>query len=318
MSFVKCIYSLIFENGPFVVVVYMIQLVIITIGWVVSVSFTYMLLKHGSKENRQPNNVKRRKKVQYFHSMLIFTTMLLAIHSYPSFIVELLYIHVNIPNSSIEYSSVCSNLNLENIWYVMYFIGAIMGCIANLLTIAVYYFRLILILDGSIYQISQNKHNVFVGLLICCGICITIGLTLLVLEQIELLQIFVALFLLLYFILIFHLCFLLKHQLLLLIKMFENTENIGDDSNHNKSAGLVTFTKRLTILVYVTMISTVAYFIVVALFAAFVDRVLWGQLIIATLGPLDGVINRACMALQFYFFDGIYNKTCKKCEKFTL
>ena len=74
--------------------------------------------------------------------------------------------------------------------------------------------------------------------------------------------------------------------------------------------------KRLTILTYSTLISTLISVIMIMLVNFIIDNIRTGNMVLVVFIVFDVSINFACLSLQFSFADNIYNVLCRRCEKY--
>lgn len=199
----------------------------------------------------------------------------------------------------------------------------------NLILIA-YFYRLIIIFGGSMYEISKCKINTFIILMV---IFIIIGIAQIyfaVIWATGILLTMRSLFLLFSFIISFYLvCNLKKQGRQLRNQAIATNLNVNNTINNNnkmsaKGRQIVQMFARLVLLAYVCIFSTLLVVVIgIVLYSILANTTnpKYGyirDLIFWNLVFIDIIINNICIALQYpgnRGFDIIYKYTCKPCEK---
>ena len=271
MSVIDCFVALLFINDVLTTIFIIIWAILVVTGWTTSLTFTFQLCKEsytsnksacGCRKNRSSSNSNRtfqddadptKVSKHQFDFVMIVTVLMLSTSLTTYFIWKVFDIHNQFPSSrtfdATSSDEACSNVNLDDISAVMWPIVAFIGALSYLMIVNVYYFRLLIIFQNSIFEISKCKQTSFKVLCLFCAVIAIIGI---ILQSIFNLTRIMALcgliFGLIYFFESNYLCYVLRKKLLELINMLyippappkspslqSSATSDSSNNNHNSS-----------------------------------------------------------------------------------
>ena len=335
-----CWINLFVKVDTFSGVCIIVALWLLVLMFVMATTLTYKLACHS-------DNAKKNKK--YLISLIIAP--------YWAFIAlslfytkQVFWIHAVYPDSNINYSKMCPNINLIHSYYSVNTYFVVSCSFAYVSLINVYFQRFLGLFKNSLFKIAKIDHilvciyffiNLATGIFafvwlitVRTGHESAVMVTSLAIATVQLTYLFEA----------YRICHALKSKLISLMKLVESTKirsfnsvNIGNKTSANnatensgteKSSSdnyidtlseqtieIFSQTKRLTILSYATFISTFLCTIGNVLLSVIVIIPRVTSMSILIIAVLDGFINTLCVILQFPFTNKIYNNLCGLCVK---
>ena len=311
----------------------------IMIGWTVvvclstlsaSLSIRFVVSMYRNKYQGCENQDQKR-----FFLLAMWTSVAIACAQFGTLPGSLFWMNQFHPNPSINYETDlnCGKLGFyETIQTVFAPTSGISNDISYISILTVYYTRLVLIFQGSFFELSKNKQLLFRVLIISMIIASIIRISTMFLHQHIGGYIHVHLwniYLIFYILISLYILICMKQQFNKLIEYFiKNNDNYNNNNNnnseHTKLLHIRLLMRRFTILAQWCLSSTM----IVALFSTLVHQIfayylindskdtLWIDLMYWQLYFVDQCTNNICLSLQFDFGwnNTVYNMICKKCE----
>ena len=312
--------------------------------WLISSVFVGCLLFHPSASRNDTDTTKTKHK-RIFNCLTIVTIIESCIQSsfYLSFIIY--DFHAYYPSKRFDYNnSYCDSYNF--VTDSAYTLGAVWGflfVLQYILLINVYYYRLIIIFKGSIFELSKRQKDWFK---LCCAfyllncLCCILGA---IFAQLEGTYLFVSVLpmLICYISESIYLFYLLKCKLIALIETqiemrksrkavsvwIDNNEkkvtipNNGDNVQSPSSRmtlqvrSLFDVLKKYTILMVISLGFTILLcLILMPVTELFVERSKIADCIHITFVLFDAIANLFCIMVQFPIFDAVFKVCCSKCD----
>ena len=278
------------------------------------------------EENNQTSNVRKKEIPQrrkQFNILMIITVFLFGLISVPNAFVCLFAAHLYYPVATVDYATLCNNgyFYLLTDRYALFCFAIFDLC--YVLVLAVYFFRLVLVLHGSMFEMETfNKYISYVSWVIMVVLCVikyiafyyyNYGLTWVCWLFFTVIFMFQSIYLLRLF----------RKKLLGVARLGVGNHAAGGCQSTGTTIAIFGVVRRCTILAYCGFCTTML--VIVYLFADVVvdikghnniinQRIL---LIYSTLLVVDNCINILCISLQFEYKLNkfMYNSICLKIEQ---
>ena len=322
----KCIWSLITINDPISYIALPIWFLLLLTLWLVSIIFIFFLIKTPQKQ------VKTNKKK--FDGLMICASILSSITFTLLSIMKLLEIHLKFPLKSVDYTNIsyCGDITQENnnnivksMFETIIMMCTILAPLSWLMTINVYYYRLILTFNGSSFALNKC-HTIYFG----CMIILSLFLVAVSVasRSTSMTVLFGIFFVLLYVVTCIVLCVMLRQRLIGMADFQissmvnknsnsnSNSKNKGNGSGSGKGTECILYhlLERFSILAYWTIIATLIYIMIVIIDNFIIGQTTLLQFIEFIFALLNAINDVVCMACQFNFANIIY---CNICQKFS-
>ena len=301
--------------------------------WISTVTFIYSFCrKHGFECKQNSSRITDRT---LFDILTISVITIISIASITLTIMGLFYVHFVHPHSNIDYENICSKYNIKfwDIWWFVWPFGSFINNFGYVLLLYTYYYRLILIFKGSLFEISKNTKIlliIFITITFLIDICIIVSM---ILKDLDYAATFWLIFLISYSITSLYLCYILKTQFTLLLK-FSTTSKLGNNMNSNininsnstrtrKMEEIKSTMKRFTILIYFAICVTFWNFLFYLIFFVFFHKIdvfnnsNLALLLFFFVLLIDSNVNIISICSQFQFYSIYYNLICKRFEDCT-
>lgn len=294
-----------------------IMILLVSIAWISAFTFIYCLMKHQASSNVAKTEKKK------FDCLMIVTVLFLSISGTLLFVTVVIQVHFRWPARAADDNTPCNNVDFAYEYWLLTFSFAIIGSVSYILIVSVYYYRLFLTFSNTLYEISQKRKHIFKFALFLCIICCITAVIDGIFQIAQKALLFMSFLLVIYVIESLRLCYILKSQLMLLIKSFDQNSNNSNNTNVNHQSAKMasqffSIMKRFTILTYFSTVSTACLIVLMMVnVALFPDSKVF-HLIGTMFAMIDMNIGITCVAVQFTFGDCIYNKICKHFEKLNI
>ena len=337
MTAISCLYELFVVSSTEIQIFTVLYILLSISSWIFAPHFLYLQYKyecnpkHKRRSTTSQDSVAsiihlcgnlsitctNRHQMNTFHVLMAVTVFLTAAATITLAIMGLQYVHIIYPDERIDYSHICDkhDFSFYEIWHFIFPFGSFLIDITYVLLLVIYYLRLIIIFQGSLYEIPNSKKYIFVISIIvtliamCCVVLF------------EIIDIFRAaatsymIFLIFYTITAFHLCYVLKRQFGYLINPC-----LKNESQKCKALRFVKIMKKFTILICVALFFT--------LFNFFFYFIWFGILYNFAFDPnnngvflawflsllIDNNVNILCIGAQFEYNSFFYHLCCQKYE----
>ena len=268
-------------------------------------------------------NTRKRRKIKFLISCIVITLFdaltLPLIFIYRVFENEKLLFDQN--ENGFVYNSIKSchddlNISIETLVPKLWVVQSSFVSFCHVSIVVLYYYRLVSILEGSLYQINNTQSNIFKVGFVSFPICGVSGaIVVRVLGHPLIGAVMIVLALIIYVSLVVYLMITLRKQLFLLVN--------GIRGKNRSASSIWTLMKRFTVL---TIVSCSVSFPLPILFAIsnIIIRLIDGDYsgtnhIITSMGWMIMYNNDIlCIILQFSCYDQIYNCLCSKCQQLSL
>lgn len=273
---------------------------------IVSIRFIYLIIK------KQPKLAKNGKK--RLNALMIATSLTISIGTIALFFMKLYTLHTNYPIPDYDYSRLNDcNMTKVSLWSETLFqIVNLMILNGLILTIVVYYYRLILIFEGSFLRLSsKQRYIVYFVIVEICITNMTCFIITLLFGRSNIVKMLGFISFLIYILTSIYLCYLLRKQMLLLIEQLNNAQHC------QKALYFYNIMKKFTILTYFSVLSTVFTF-TLSMILEITGYSIITKYIQALMVIIDTNTTLICMVIQFSFGDVIYNPICKRFEKISM
>ena len=319
MSVFTCIAKVYDILDPATTRVLIILSVISVCCWLASIRFCFIL------RNAMTKDLSKSKK--RFFILMIGTCFYISIAT-SLFVTVIAFITQFFnPSSDVDYDTLCGKNGAFYIYYSQYLDWWIDGSIntSYICVLIVYYCRLQVIFEGSIYSISSRQSMIFKILIILAFLMLVGVMIFQFLGEFTIFPRFWVTFLIFYFFTACFIAFVLRQQFGKLYATAVKFANIG--RNNKKTTVTTTIDAQLKMMIKFTVLTCFSLAITLNLFILSV--ILWNYLIFAvedtltvclvyfTLNYIDMFISLFCLSLQYdYGYNGkIYSICCKRYEK---
>ena len=304
----RCWINLFVQVDGFTLICIVTTLFLLALILTTAVTLTYKMVT---------NTVTKKRDKKYIVSLVI-TPYCAFIALFMLLIQLIFYVHDIFPYSNVNYSKICPNINFKHVYVAInpYFVLSCSFGYASFIN--AYFQRLSIIFDESMFSVEKIHYvlfYVYLAINFIVAICSFIWLVFVQFST-TISPISVSIFQLTYLLETYHICHVLKAKLISFIKLIQITTYNNDKSLGKETIEMVASTKRLTILSYVTLISTLVATISNIILAILVKNARITTILLLLFAALDAFINTCCVVLQFPFTNAIYYKTCKFCTKF--
>ena len=330
----ECFWSVTVVNHVLVLVWLVFWIVIIVIDATVSLRFIAQLLELGTHNNNDKNSHSRRrqhmraaskKSRNKFNCLICFTVFTLVVSMVGYLIMQLFRAYYR-ANDEIQDNDECKDgIKLtESSFDDTYFftIVALEFATSYLSILSCYYYRLLLIFEGSVFALPKHKKIKFFVSITSAILSIILARILTVFPDLKLASnIFGRCFVVFFIFASAYLCVCLKNQFKLLLNHANTPANNSDEFRNKRMKFYVTM-RRLTIVAYFSLFTTLSALVISlvaeAMFIYFGNGENVTTVVIqGSLFLLDWTVNLICIMIQFAHFpiSIVYDKICKKLEK---
>ena len=169
MSVIDCIIDLLIATP----IESKVLVILLAICCIIAVSISIWFIISLLKTQASTNLIKTSKR--RFDTLMITTVCILSIAIHIFFFVKIIQIHFQYPFTNINYNNICIGINLDKLYFKVYCIFVSFVSLGYILSLSVYYYRLILTFDQTVCQLSETKKRILKILMVLC-IIITINI----------------------------------------------------------------------------------------------------------------------------------------------
>ena len=329
-----CFWSIVASNdGTLALVWFGFWIMIIAVCIVVAIQFILQLVGADNNRSRHAANKQKRKRFD----CLIVVTIFIVLYSMIVYFIYGLFRVYYCAYDKMNETNDCKNgigMNQDTFYYhysLNFLFFAFAGSYVSILMC--YYWRLLLIFDASIFELTQKKKVIFY-----VSISATISFILLAriwafIPDLEFLSdIFAPMFIVCFIFSATYLCICFQQQFKLLLKdltangSIETTTNNSNNNNNNyndsKRIRFYITMRRLTIVTYFSLVTSLIAFVASAIVDIIFELLGNGHttasiIVQVSMYLLDFNVNLYCIMIQFpnYAVSIVYDKICSKLEK---
>lgn len=318
-GFFHCLGQLLTVSNTERIILFATCLCFSIVCWVISAKFVcHLIWKFRTVGATKNPNVNKYGK--FFHGGIAITTLNISFASLIASIMTVFYFAFWFPlhDNNVNYNNICKTPDFSTLYlHILNPIAAFIININYILILIIYYFRLVLLFKGSMFEISK-KQKIFFKICIFCVLLISGCIILWGLLGIwELWLRTLLIFLVFYGFVAIMLCIFMRKHFMQIIKFYNsanNLDNIGTDIKdlqNDRTKSLIESMRKLVVLVYFSLFSTMLLFIIVEFIS---QQNYYATICYWILLEIDFVINISCITMQFSFGKSIYNLCCKRCE----
>ena len=348
-TFLGCLGALIGSLDAQTLVCLLLWTFAVVFTWLISSVFLWCLL---FRPDASPSKNGGNCKTKYKLNALVIVSIVEICLSSSCFVIYKVYrFHGDYPSKSFDYDNCeCHSYKyVTQIKYILFVVWGVLCMLQYILLINVYYYRLIIIFEGSVFELSKRQKNCFE---LCCAyylltcLCCILSAILTHLEMIYLFLLGFSLFVC-YLLESIYLFYVLKSKLTALIKTHMELNkpcksrsvsiDIDDNNNNNNNQvgnnrgnlqsnasssrmalqviSLFDALKKYTILIVISLGFSILLCVVILPLTQFiipktkVIDILNGFFLI-----FDPITNLLCIMMQFPSFDRVYRACCSKCD----